>query len=60
MERKVTEKRMSNCLSDASADMEEKLVALYSSLVDEEGFRLENDEILPSEDFLKRVEEKSN
>ena len=60
MERKVTEQRMSNCLSDASADMEEELVALYSSLVDEEGFRLENDEILPSEDFLKRVEEKSN
>ena len=56
--RKVTEQRMSNCLNQASEDLEEELVTLYSTLVDEEQFKLEDDVISPSEDFLKQVEEK--
>ena len=56
--RKVTEQRMSNCLSDQSADMEEELVSLYSTLLDEESFTLEGNEIVPAEDFLKVVEDK--
>ena len=56
--RKVTEQRMYNCLNQASEDLEEELVTLYSNLVDEEQFKLENDVIAPSEDFLKQVEQK--
>ena len=56
--RKITEQRMSNCLSDSSPDLEDEIVTLYSTLVDEDDFKLENDEIQPEEDFLKSVEEK--
>ena len=56
--RKVTEQRMSNSLSNLSDDLEEELVSLYSTLVDEENFLVENNEILPEENFLKDVEEK--
>ena len=56
--RKVTEQRMSNCLSQASGDLEEELVALYSTLVDEDNFNLEDDTITPVKDFLKAVEDK--
>ena len=56
--RKITEQRMSNCLNLASAEMEEELVNLYSTLVDEDQFKLENDIIAPTNDFLKQVEDK--
>ena len=49
---------MSNCLSDHSPDLEDELVSLYSTLVDEDNFRMENDEIVPENDFLKDVEAK--
>ena len=60
--RKVTEQRMTESLSDPSGspDMEEELalVSLYSTLVDEDKFNLENDIITPQDDFLKEVEDK--
>ena len=56
--RKVTEQRMSNCLSNLSDDLEEELVSLYSTLVDEENFNVEEDKISPQGNFLQDVEEK--
>ena len=60
--RKVTEQRMTESLSDPSwtPDREDDLaiVSLYSTLVDEEKFNLENDTITPHDGFLKNVEEK--
>ena len=56
--RKVTEQRMSNCLSDPSPDVEDEIVSLYSTLVDEDSFMLENETLHPEEDFLKEVENK--
>ena len=52
--RKVTEQRLSNC------DVEEELVTLYSTLVDEENFELneEDDCLTIKSDFLVNVEEK--
>ena len=55
---KVTEQRMSNSLSSLSGDLEEELVSLYSTLVDEDSFQVEDGQILPGENFLKSVEEK--
>ena len=53
---------MSESLSipSGSLNSEEQLalVSLYSTLVDEEKFNLENDIITPDDDFLKEVEEK--
>ena len=40
--------------------MEDELVSLYSTLIDEENFKLENDQISPNEGFLKDVEERVN
>ena len=56
--RKVTEQRMSNCLSLPSPDQEEEIVSLYSTLLDEDSFTLDGDDILPGEDFLKVLEDK--
>ena len=56
--KKITEQRMSNSLSNLSSDLEEELVNLYSTLVDEDNFEVEDDRILPQDDFLKNVEEK--
>ena len=53
---KITEQRMSNCLSDTSPDLEDELVGLYSTLLDEDNFRVEDGEIIPDEGFLKEVE----
>ena len=39
-------------------DPEGELVSLYSTLVNEDNFHIENDEIVPEEDFLKAVEVK--
>ena len=36
--RKITEQRMSNSLHNPSPDLEEEIVPLYSTLVDEESF----------------------
>ena len=49
---------MSNCLGGHSPDVEEELVSLYSTLVDEGLFRIENDVIVPEDNFLKDVEDK--
>ena len=49
---------MSNCLSNYSPDLEDELVSLYSTLVDEDSFTFKDDEVIPQEDFLKDVEEK--
>ena len=49
---------MSNCLNLANDDMEEEMVNLYSTLVDEDKFKLEDDKIAPQGDFLKQVEAK--
>jgi hypothetical protein len=54
----VTEQKTSNCLSDATTDMEDVLVTLYSTLVDEDNFLLEDNTLAPKDDFLKNVEEK--
>ena len=55
--RKVTEQRMATTLPSSSVDQEE-LVSLYSALVDEELFDLDNDDaIAPYEGFLKEVED---
>ena len=56
--RRVTEQRMSNCLSTSAPDMEEEIISLYSTLLDEESFTLEGNDLVPSDDFLKVVEEK--
>ena len=62
--RKVTEQRMTECLTDPSwsEDTEEDraLISLYSTLVEEEKFTLdvENDTITPNDEFLRDVEEK--
>ena len=49
---KVTEQRMSNSLSNLSTDLEEELVSLYSTPIDEEAFKMEDDEILNQENLL--------
>ena len=56
--RRVTEQRMSHCLSDATTDMEDELVALYYTLVDEDNFLLEDDTLAPKDDMLKNVDDK--
>ena len=56
--RRVTEQRMSNCLSTSAPDMEEEIISLYSTMLDEESFTLEGDDLVPGDDFLKVVEEK--
>ena len=58
--KKVTEQRMSFCISQASPEsaLDDEIISLYSSLLDEESFSLEGNEIAPGEDFLKVVEEK--
>ena len=55
---KVREQRMSNCLSSEDPDVEEELVTLYSTLIDEENFSLEDDNVIAQKDFLKQVEDK--
>ena len=45
--KKITEQRMSNSMSNLSLDLEEELVNLYSTLVDEDNFEMEDDQILP-------------
>ena len=58
--RKVTEQRMANTLPapSRSKDEEEALVSLYSSLLDEDEFELdEEDDIAPKKDFLAEVDE---
>ena len=55
--RKVTEQRMSTVISGNSAMEEDELVSLYSSLVDEEEFELNDcEEISARGDFLHAVE----
>ena len=54
--RKVTEQRLSNSLSEFSADLDEELVALYSTLVDEDNFEIKDDSITPVNNFLDQVE----
>ena len=49
--RKVTEQRMSNCLSDPSPDVEDEIVSLYSTLVDEDNFNFVNETLHPEDDF---------
>ena len=49
---------MSNCLGSHSPEVEDELVSLYSTLVDEDSFTIENDDIVPEENFLKDVENK--
>ena len=51
---------MSYCISKSSPEsaMDDEIISLYSSLLDEESFSLEGNEILAGEDFLKVVEEK--
>ena len=56
--KRITEQRMSNSLSNLSKDLEEELVNLYSTLLDEDNFEVEDDQIQPEENFLKNVEEK--
>ena len=58
--KKVTEQRMSFCLSQSSPEspLDDEIISLYSSLLDEESFSMEGNEILPGEDFLKVVEAK--
>ena len=56
--RKVTEQRISSCLSLQTPEMEEEIVSLYSNLLDEDSFTLDGKEIIPGEDFLKVVEGK--
>ena len=61
--RRVTEQRLSNCISDSSLDteMQEELVTLYSTLVDEENFVIDDNNIIKAkEEFLTEVEEKIN
>ena len=55
--KKITEKRMSNCLLGSSPQEEDELVNLYYTLADEDNFRIEDDKIVPEGDFLKYVEE---
>ena len=57
--RKVTEQRMATMLPSPSPDEEEALVSLYSTLVDEDEFELEEkvDGTAPCDDFLTEVEE---
>ena len=38
--------------------MQDELVTLYSTLVNEDNFQLENDVVSPATDFLKQVEDK--
>ena len=54
----LIDQRMSNSMSNLSLDLEEELVNLYSTLVDEDNFEMEDDQILPEQDFLKNVKEK--
>ena len=56
--RKVTEQRMSTCLSGPSPNVEEDIISLYSTLLDEENFSLVGDEIVAGDDFLKVVADK--
>ena len=60
--RKVTEQRMTESLSDPTWTPEKEddlaLISLYSTLIDEDNFSLENDTISPHDGFLKEVEEK--
>ena len=46
------EQRMSNSLSTLCTDLEEELVSLYSTPIDEEAFKMEDDEILNQENLL--------
>ena len=53
--RKVTEQRMSNCISDSclEGEVEDELVALYATLADEDNFEMDEDNILSAKkDFL--------
>ena len=54
--RKITEQRMSNCLDELSPHLEDELVNLYSTLSDEDSFRLEDEKVIPVDNFLKEVE----
>ena len=49
---------MSSCLSGSSPELEDELVSLYTTLIDEDNFKLENDDISAHDGFLKDVEEK--
>ena len=51
-------KTMSNTMSNLSLDLEEELVNLYSTLVDEDNFEMEDDQILSEKDFLQKIKEK--
>ena len=58
--RKITEQRMSYCISDSCLDgeVEEELVNLYSTLVDEESFELNEVKVLlAKKEFLIDIEE---
>ena len=56
--RKAIEQRISTCISDSSAEVEEEIITLYSALLDEESFCMEGDNIVAEEDFLKMVKER--
>ena len=58
--KKLTEKRMSNCLlaSSPQPGVQDELVNLYTALADDETFQVVEDKIIPAMDFLKDVEEK--
>ena len=56
--RKAIEHRISTCISDSSAEVEEEIITLYSALLDEESFCMEGDNIVAEEDFLKMVKER--
>ena len=56
--RKVTEQRIIQSLPNLTSDIEEDLVSLYSNLVDEESFTLDDNSIVPNDDFLSHVEDR--
>ena len=56
--RKAIEHRISACLSDTSAEVEEEIITLYSALLDEESFCMEGNDIVAEEDFLKSVKDR--
>ena len=56
--KKAIEHKISVCLSDTSAEVEEDIITLYSNLLDEESFCMEGNDIVAGEDFLKMIKEK--
>ena len=42
-------------MSNLSLDLEEELVNLYSTLVDEDNFEMEDDHIPPEKDFIQNL-----